>query len=359
MFRDVRIGFTIWKNIINVRLVAIRSALWAAAGLIATMAVAPRLYERVHRVALAANIDGDTMIAVLALFHIITFGIAMKQIVYRSYCRNRDLFYQLAVSKRAGRVCMMFQQLNWYGYAMVILLAICDKAVAPRGLLILTGTLLFIIGFCVCCSTADPDIYNIRKRARNQSRVKAVSTSRPTWEVLKMTVCGFYQCKGLTACKVLLIFLLVYCGTARMLHGGIFLLADAFLILLNDGYWRNESRNFRYFSEIGIPVSRYLCVHFLAGICFNICIPLLLFYCMTGEAATAAVGFCLLSYLLIFWYIAQVYLYLIIGRDIEGVIMLCNLFFLLIAILPPVGVLVMVWLYKRVVYHWRERECSR
>lgn len=84
-------------------------------------------------------------------------------------------------------------------------------------------------------------------------------------------------------------------------------------------------------------------------------IPVLLFYGMTGEVVLAAVLFAALIYLLIFWYLVQVYLYFTIGRDKDGAIMLCSAGFLVIAMVPPAGLAVMVWLYRRFVRKWRRK----
>lgn len=361
MLKDLRIGLTIWKSITNLKYVVIQVALTVVTGCMAAVFAAPRIYERVNEISLTMNMDGNRAIIALVLFYIVAFNIVMKRIVYRTYDKNKYLFYQLAVGKRAGYICTMLQQLKWYGCAMVMLLAICDHVVVPVWFLISLHTVLFIIGFHIDYHMADLRIDQGKRMhftdlsGRNKSKEKNIFDSHPILEIFNITIHGLYRCKSLTMGKIILLILIVYCGMVHILRGSIFFLADAFLILLNDGYWRNESRNFRYFSEIGIPVSKYLSVHLLAGICYNIAIPLLLFCSMTGEMAATAVGFLLLSYLLIFWYMTQIYLYLHIGRDKEGIIMLCGLFFLMTAVIPPVGFLVMVWLYKRIVYQWRKK----
>ncbi|MCM1048135.1 MAG: hypothetical protein NC433_06900 [Clostridiales bacterium] len=389
MLKDFKIGLGIWKRLTDLRYVAIKAVVAMASGCVAVVYVAPMLYERVTEIVSSLNLDevnnpvvrSDKVIIVLALVHIVTFGVAAKGIVYRAYDRNKDLFYQLAVSKRAGCICTMFQQFNWYAYALVMLLAICGDIVMPWYLLILVYTLIYSIGFYIYYSMADSGvgIYSrvmdaeicINERINFRSFFRCVSKffagsfqdnifkKYPLLEVFKITIYRLYQSKSLTAAKIILLIFIIYCGRIHMLHGIIFLLADAFLILLNDCYWKKESGNFQYFSEIGIPFSKYLRVHFAAGICFNIAVPLLLFLIMGGEFTAAAVSFCLLSYLLIFWYMAQIYIYLNIGKDKEGIILLCEIIFLAMALLLPAGLLMLVWLYKKSACAWRENQCLR
>ncbi|MCM1261556.1 MAG: hypothetical protein NC313_02455 [Butyrivibrio sp.] len=409
MLKDSKIGFSIWKKLTDLRYAVIKFVLTVVAGCVAAMYVAPILYERVTEIALSLNWDGDKVIIVLALIHIVTFGIAAKGIVYRAYDRNKDLFYQLAVSKRAGCICTMLQQFNGYAYALVVLLAVCGDIVMPIYLLVLIYTLIYIVGFYIYYGKADSGdsifnhcnhmadsgvgIYNrvatpkvyINRRATYKSRLDSASLysilSRvgrtnynkssnkskqdnafkkyPLLEAFKITIHRLYQSKSLTAAKIILLIFIIYCGRTHMLHGILFLLADAFLILINDCYWKKESGNFQYFSEIGIPFSKYLRVHFAAGICFNIAVPLLLFLIMGGELIAAAVSFCMLSYLLIVWYMAQIYLYLNVRRDKEGIILLCEIIFLAMALLLPAGLLMLAWLYKKSACAWRENQCLR
>lgn len=365
MFTDFRIGLGVWKNIVNVRYIVIKFVLLVAAGYMAAAYMAPVLYERVKEISLSLNIGSNKVIIGLALFHMVTFGIAAKEIVDRAYERNKDLFYQLAISKRAGGICTMLQQINWYAYAMIVLFVICDDIIMPRCLLALLYTLLYSIGFSIYYSMADSGIYR-KKRMDfryfsdwNKNREDRRRAKNPTLEVFEITIHRLYQCRSLTVGKVLLLIFIIYCSKVRMLYDSIFLLANLFLILLNDTYWKKESGNFQYFSEIGIPFLQYLCVHFAAGICFNIVVPLLFFFSMGGELISTVVIFCFLSYLLIFWYMAQAYLYLTVKRDKEGVILLCEIFFLVMALLPPVGLFIMVWLYKKSAYKWRGNECFR
>lgn len=357
MLNDVKTGLTIWKNITNVKYTAVQFFLFAAAGFGANVFAAPRLYERAKIISAALHMGVPKVITALAVLHIIVFGGMMRQIVYESCGRNKDFFYQLAVSKRAGCVCTMFQQRNWYGYGLVILLAICDYTVIPGWFLIPIYTMVFIVGFCIYYDMADAGsrkrklVFNCQM-GREKRVGEGFLRSHPVLELFKITVYGFCQCKGIVAGQMILIMFILYCGNAGMLCGEIFLLADGFLILLGDGYWRKESSNFRYFSEIGIPFSRYLGVHFLTGIGLYILIPLL-FFCRAAGRGASAVSFVLLSYLLIFWYLVQIYLYQALGREREGAVILYDIGFLVIAVLPPAGLLAMAWLYKRIVCKWR------
>ena len=365
MLKDLKTGLTLWRKISNFKYVVMQITLFAVTSLAAMKLVAPRFCERIKEFSLTVNMESGKVIAILMVFFIIAFSVAMKRIVYEAYHRNKDLFYQLAVSKRAGCICTMLQQHNWYGCACVMLLAVCDSEVVSGWLLIPVYTVLFIISFGLCYNRMDSDGSKRKKRlfryrtGKRKNRKADIFKTHPILELLKITVCGLYQCRGLMFGKIVLIAFMIYCAKIHMLRGSIFFWTEAFLILLNDGYWRNESSNFQYFSEIGVPVSRYLHVHFLAGAAFNIMIPLLLFYSMTGEMITAAVSFVLLSYLLMFWYLVQVYLYLTIGRDKEAAITLCETGLLIMAVLPPVGIAVMVWLYKRIIQKWGEEICSQ
>lgn len=363
MLEDVKTGFTLWKRITNLNYAVAQAMLFVAAGFGANLFVAPRLYERIKTISLTLHMDTRTMIMALAAVHIIVFGGMMKRIVYEAWGRNQDFFYQLAVSKKAGRVCTMLQQINWYGYGLVMLLAICGRAAAPGWALFLAYTLLFMIGFGIYYDRADSGSSKRRKlvfccqTGRRERKSVDFLKRHPVVELFKMTVCGFYQCKSMAAGQLaLILFILLcklFCKNAGMPQRNVFLLANGFLILLNDGYWRKESGNFRYFSEIGIPVGRYVQVHFLAGIGFNVVVPMLFYYPAFGRAAAAAVSFGLLSYLLVFWYLAQIYLYLTLRREQEGAILLCDMVFLVMAAVPPVGLLMTAWLYKRITCKWR------
>lgn len=355
---DVKTGLTIWKNITNLKYAAIQAVLFAAAGFMANVFVASRLYERVNVISKALSMDAKKMVMALAALHIFVFVCMMKRIVYEACGRNKDFFYQLAVSKRAGCICTMFQQLNWYGYALAVLLAVCDPAVVPGWFLIPVYTFVFIVGFGIYYDMADTGSrkrkknFLSRQAGREKRMGEAFFKNHPVSELFKITVCGFCQCKSMTAGQIILIILILYLRSAGMLRESIFLLANGFLILLNDGYWRKESVNFRYFSEIGIPVVRYMGVHFLSGIGFNIVIPVLLF-CPVAGGMAATVSFGLLSYLLVFWYLVQIYLYLVLKREQEGVMLLYDLGFLVMAVLPPAGLLTMVWLYGKIICKWR------
>ena len=359
MLSDVKTGFTIWKNTTKLKYVAAKILLFFSAGCIAVNYIAPRLFEQVNEISAVLSLNGDLMIILFALLYITSFHIILKQIVDEAYEKNRDLLYQLAVSKRSGYICTMLHQINWYCYTLVVLLAICSNRVVPACLLIPAYTALFIIVFGIYYGLAASGFYPKYKKpfpewlGPKKNRKKDILKSRPELELFKITVFGLYRCRNLVIIKMILIIFILYCGNTHMLHGSIFFLAEALLILCNDRYWRYESDSLPYFSEIGIPVSKYLCTQFIAGIWFNIALPLLIFYHMTNKTESTAVGLALLSYLLIFWYLTQIYLYFIIGRDKDSVILLYDMVFLILALLPPAGLIAMFWLYKTITHKWR------
>ena len=359
MPKDVKTGFILWKRITNLKKAVAQIMLFAAACFAAKLFVAPRLYERAETISLTLHMDARTMIVALAAVHIIVFGGMMKRIVYEACGRNKDFFFQLAVSKKAGCICTALQQLNWYGYGLVMLLGICDHAVASGWFLIPAYTLAFIVGFGIYYDIADTGSRKKKKlflrcqAGRRKKKDEDFLKGHPVLELLKITVCGFYRCKGMAVGQIALIIFILFCKNTDMPHRNVIFWANGFLILLGDGYWRRESENFRYFSETGIPVGRYLQVHFLAGIGFHVAIPMLFYYPVSGGTAAAAVSFGLLSYLLVFWYLAQIYLYLSFKREQEGAILLCDMIFLVMAVVPPVGLLMTAWLYKRITCKWR------
>lgn len=380
MRKEIKAGLTLWIKVTNLKYAAVQFMLCLVSGCAAVLFAAPVLYKNAEE--LSFIVSGNTVILVLTGFSIIVFGVMMKRIVYEAYERNRDLFYALAVSKRTGCICTILQQFRWYGFTTVILLAVCDRTVVPTGGLILAYTVFFIMvfriyysfadaaarkhGLCECGSQAGRSFRRLTPQA-GKFRSAAVRSGRAErrryssygykWELVSVTFHRLYKLKSLAAGKVVLILFLLYCGNARLLCGSVFCVAEAFLILCNDGYWRNESRNFQYFSSIGIPVSRYLKVHILAGIGFNLIIPLVFFYSVTGDLGVTAVSFCLLAYLLIFWYLVQVYVYLTAGREREILVELLDLTFLAIALLPPAGLLAMLWMYQKISHKWRNGGC--
>lgn len=356
MLKDIKTGLTLWRDTTNLRYITAIFILFLAAGSMAAWFVAPRLSVRIKLVSVSVGIGEHILVWGLTLLYLVAFGATVKRVAQETYGRNKYLLYQLAVSKRAGYICAMLWQLKWYGYGLVLLLAICDRAIVSVWFQALAYTLLFIMVFGIFYSSADMGDQKRKPSVRN-GRIW-ISKNRE-WELFKITICRLYRCANLTVCKVLLILFIIGCGRAQVLYGAVFLAANAFLILLGDGYWRNESRNFAYFSNVGIPLAHYLRIHFAAGICFNIIIPLLLFYGMTGDLVVTAVSFILLSYLVVFWYLAQIYLHLFIGRDGGMLAVLCETCFVILAALPPAALLAAVWLYKKIAYKWREEGCSQ
>lgn len=364
MLKDVKTGLALWRKISGLKYTAAGFFAMIAAGFMAVTYVAPGFRERIKEVSRVAGMDGDEILLMVAVLFIIVFCAMLKTAVAEAYGRNRYLFYQLTVGKRAGCVCTMLLRPGRYGYGMVILLAV-SGGVAAVWLLATAYTFLFVAAFGFYYSLADSEADGRgasahRRTGRTEKKPLAdFGKGRPGPELFKMTVCGLYRCRSLAAGKLIITIFLICCGCARILNGSVFLAAEALLILLNDGYWKNESGSFQYFSAIGIPLPGYLCVHFISGICFNMAIPLCVFYGMTRDIGVTAVCLALSSYLLVFWYLAQIYLYLVIGRDRETAILLLDLVFLALALLPVAGLLAMPWLYKKIAREWRKTGCSR
>lgn len=352
MFNHLKAGVKIWRKITNPFIAAIQFLFFIMGIFAVSVYINPLFIRRAEEI---SGLSADLLCpAWCIVYSVITF-IIIRKFVYETCHKNKDLFFQLAVNHSSEYVCVFLQNVIWYYYYIIILLAVWDRSIAPAWAACLTGTGLFVIILFISCRSAQKKLYRVHIRTGIKTRTGGGFLKKlPAAKLLIITVSGLHRQKGLAAARVLLLAFLVYCGCTQILSEPVFLLSGGFLILLNDSYWKNESRNFRYFSNIGISLTKYLSVHVMAGFCFNMIPPLLIFIFFIKEPAAVILCFGILLYLLLFWYLAQIFIYLTVHRDRNGLILLCNLVLLAACVLPAANLFVLVWLYKTVMERWRE-----
>lgn len=349
MGEDLKTGVAIWHKISSLKIIALQFCMFAAASVLAVLFVKPAFGNRMETVFKA---DVHKVFAVLIAVHIASVCFAMKRVVGETYRANRDFFWQLTISKNSECVCTMLQKIAWYYYYILVLLVLSDGSTAGMALLLLGATLLYAAIFAVYYRAAGKAPW-LKKEIRICHDPWSEKKNDPLAELLIFSVFDLYKCMTLAVLKAALVILLIYLGEIRVLNGKIFFFAGAALILLNDGYWRKESRNFPYFSSIGISPGKYLLIHILAGIWFNTLIPLLVFIVYTGETAAALFLWGIMIFLIAFWYMAQIYLYLTIDRKKELTITQCSILFLILGLFPGVNIAAAVLMYKKITYRWR------
>lgn len=356
MREDLKTGVSIWHKISRLRSFVLQFCIFAAASVLTVHCVNPALADRMEAVFKA---DVQKVYAVFIVVHVTAVCFMMKRVVNETYRANRDFFWQLTISKNSECVCMMLQKIVWYYYYILILLAVSGRNMAGAGLLLFGATLFYGASFAIHCRTTDR---TFRLKKENRMNHSLCSTKKrcfnrmrnhPFAELIFFSVSALYKCVTLAVMKAALVILLIYLGEIHVLNGKIFFLAEAALVLLNDGYWRKESCNFPYFSYMGISVEKYLLVHILAGIWFNTIIPVLVFALYTRKIAVAVVLWATIVFLIVFWYMTQIYLYLTIDKKRELTITQCSILFLIVGLFPVINIAAAVLLYKRIRCRWR------
>lgn len=303
--------------------------------------------------------DVNKVLMIFMIVHITIVCSMMKRVVNETYKANRDFFWQLAISKKAECICMILQKIAWYYYYIIVLLVLFDSNMMGTGLFLFMATLLYVINFVIHCRTLSKmswfrkEICKGRFLWINKKVNLNVVKAHPIAELLFFSVSDLYKCMPLTAVKAAVVILFIYLGEIHALNEKIFLFMETALILQNDGYWRKESCNFPYFSILGISVGKYLLIHIVAGICFNTIIPLLIFVVYTGKVTAAVLVLGASVFLIVFWYVTQVYLYLTLDREKELIITHCSLLFLILGLVPVINIAVAVLIYKKITYKWR------
>lgn len=368
MKNDLRIGLAIWRKITNRNFAFAQFFFFLISGLLTVTYLNPRFIERINTVFSA---DANKILLALTILHTLISCIAVEQAIGESYHRNKHLFYQLSLNRRAECICTLLQKIGWYYYFMIVLLAIWNTAILKIRFVFPIASLLFIIGSTLDYYKAEARIldgkpsisYQVHrlfywKKRTNASAAASQKSGKfcaaffrkhPFIELMTITIRGFYQYKSLATAKLLLILFLFYCQNIQVLGEKIFLLSTAFLILLNDRYWREESRNFSCFSSIGIPMNKYIFVHFLAGICFNLTVPVLIFLNASGSVKAVILNALLLCCMIFFWYLSQIYLYLKAGQDNSLLTLFGSIILLILGAIPGINVLLTIRIYKQIV----------
>ncbi len=86
-------------------------------------------------------------------------------------------------------------------------------------------------------------------------------------------------------------------------------------------------------------MNKYIFVHFLAGICFNLTIPVLIFLNASGSVKAVILNALLLCCMIFFWYLSQIYLYLKAGQDNSLLTLFGSIILLILGAIPGINVL--------------------
>lgn len=336
-------------------------------GLLTVTYLNPRFIERINTVFSA---DANKILLALTILHTLISCIAVEQAIGESYHRNKHLFYQLSLNRRAECICTLLQKIGWYYYFMIVLLAIWNTAILKIRFVFPIASLLFIIGSTLTTIrlkhaywTENPP-YPIKSTAfllekENKCLSRCFTEKRkvlrrffqkaPFHRTYDYNNSGILSIQKPGCCKApfnsFSLLLPKHTGVGRKNLSPV----NRIFILLNDKYWREESRNFSCFSSIGIPMNKYIFVHFLAGICFNLTIPVLIFLNASGSVKAVILNALLLCCMIFFWYLSQIYLYLKAGQDNSLLTLLGSIILLILGAIPGINVLLTIRIYKQIV----------
>ena len=272
---DIKTGWAIWKKMSDRRQALFQLSSFVVISVISVIFVKPIYIERIYA---CAGSRGDIVFSLILLLHLLITAIMLRHVLKDAFEKNKYIFYQLTVTKRAAFVAVFLSKVVWYYYFMAFLFVIVNTGNRFLITAALGGTVFYILCFFFHYYSVEKEEYTKRRWrvswGRRQKRSLGVSFLRkhPNAELIVGTVLELYGCKSLVLGKICFDFLLIFIGATnrfQTLDIRIVLVFNFFLILLNDGYWKQESRNFCYFSSLGIPIKKYLCVHIIFKIHHN------------------------------------------------------------------------------------------
>lgn len=340
-----KVGICIYGTVHSFANLLIRIFFYILCSCFALIYINPIFVKRVH---LKLDEQTEIFLILLLIFHVLLTAGVLNKSVENIYKKHQRLLEQLVLMPCAEAIYLFLCSIGWYFYFMVLSFIIVDVK-----WFYVVETILYC-GFFLLCYKRTVKNAVIGKMVRiEKHRMKKADLriKTPMLELVWFSVFDLYKCRKLVFGKIIfLLFLLELCRR-DVLNIGFVMLANTFLILCNDTYWKKESDNFQYLSQIGISIKIYLKIHLVAGIFFNIflCMCILLFY---KNLLEVMILFFVLVYFLFYWYSALIFLYLWIGKEREGTIILLEVLFLCLGLVPIVGLLLIIRFYKKIKEVW-------
>ena len=356
---DIKTGWSIWKKISDSRQALFQLSAFVIISVLSVVFVKPIYIERIHA---WAGSKEDTIFNLILLLHLMVTAVVLRHVLKDVCEKNKYVFNQLTVTRGAAFVVDFLSKVGWYYYFMVFLFVIINTGNRFLFATAAAGTVFYSLCFLLHYHSVEKEEYTKRRwglssvcRKKNGFWSVSFLRKHPNTELIVSTILELYRCKSLLLGKICFIFLLVFAGAANRFQSldiRFVLVFNTFLILINDGYWKLESRNFCYFSSLGIPIKKYLCVHIVGGVCFNVMVPILLLIACKAGFAPVLLCLVLMIYMVIFWYCVQIYLWLTVDHERELMMTQWSILFLVAGMIPAGNIFVLIWLYKKIKKRW-------
>lgn len=357
---DLKTGWAVWKKTGDLRLSMIQMIIFVFISMIAVLFVKPIYIERITVI---AGSRASIVFALVFLVHLVITAVMLRQIIKDSGEKNKYIFYQLTIAKKSAFMVTFLDNVGWYYYFMVFLFIITNIHNKFLPVVVIEGTIFYIFCFALHYRAVGREEKTANKGLvpplphSSICRNASLFRNHPNMELIAATVKGYYSCKNLVLSKICFIVILIFMGVSsstHILNFRVFLLLNIFIILLNDGYWKQESRNFLCFSRLGIPIGKYICIQIVSGACFNMAISIVILMVFRNSLISTVFSILLLLYMECFWCFVQVYLWMTVGRGKELTVTQWSILFLIVGFIPVVNIFTMIWLFRRVKQKWME-----
>lgn len=354
---DLKTAWNVWKKISDIRLSVVQMILFVFISIMAVLFVKPNYIERITEI--AGSWASILLGGILMLHLLITAAIIITK---NPWEKDKYFFYQLTIARKPAFIVVFLENIGWYYYFMVFLLVITNIHNKFLPGIFVGGTAFYILCFSIHYHIEHKENADKKKIVLNHFSATGYRNSdffrnHPNIELIVATLRGYYTCKGLVFSKSCFIIILIFMGvfsSAHRVDTRAFLLFNIFLILLNDGYWKQESRNFLYFSRLGIPIEKYLSTQIVSGSLFNMGLSILVLVLFKTSLISIVLCIFLLLYVVSFWCLVQVYLWLAIDQGRDQTVTLWSILFLIAGLIPAANIFIMFWLFNRVKRKWLE-----
>lgn len=354
---DLKTAWAIWKKINDIRLSVVQIFLFVIISMMAVLFVKPIYIDRITQL---AGSRASILLGVILVLHLLFTAVII--VTKDSGEKDKYFFYQLTIARKPAFIVVFLDNVGWYYYFMVLLLVLANIHNKFLPVIFVGGTAFYIFCFCIHYHIEQKGKAHKKKGVLNHFYATGCRNSdffrnHPNIGLIAATVRGYYACKGLLFAKICFIIILICMGAFVSTHRvdtRAFLLLNIFLVLLNDGYWKKESRNFLYFSRLGIPVEKYLSIQIMSGSLYNMVLSILVLVLFKTSLISTVLCVFLLIFVISFWCLVQVYLWLSVDQGRDQTVTLWSILFLIAGLIPIANIFIMFWLFNKVKRKWLE-----
>lgn len=194
MLNHLATGAKIWKRITNPFMAVIQFLFFIMGIFAVSVYINPLFIRRVEKI---SGLSADLLCPALCILHSVIIFMTIRKFVYEICHNDKDLFFQLAVNHSAKCVCVFLQNVRWYYYYIIMLLAVWDRSLAPAWAAFLAGTGLFAIIFFISYRSAQKKLYRVHIRTGIKTKTGGSFLRKfPAAELLIITTSGLRQQKS-------------------------------------------------------------------------------------------------------------------------------------------------------------------